>query len=42
MANVYNEARPKGRPDGNPIDDYVVEGHADHVFATSKTATRSH
>ena len=37
MANVYIEARPKGRPDGSPIDDYVVEDHADHVLATFKT-----
>ncbi|MBS0521949.1 MAG: hypothetical protein JSR90_24870 [Proteobacteria bacterium] len=37
MANVYVEARPKGRPDGSPIDDYVVEDHADHVLATCKT-----
>jgi len=34
MANVYVEARPKGRPDGTPIDDYVVEDHADHVLGT--------
>lgn len=25
MANVYIEARPKGRAEGTPIDDYVVE-----------------
>jgi len=25
MANVYVEARPKGRPEGSHIDDYVVE-----------------
>jgi len=37
MANVYVEARPKGRPHGDPIDDYVVEDHADHVLHTSKT-----
>jgi hypothetical protein len=37
MANVYIEARSKGRPDGSPIDDYVVEDHADHVLATFKT-----
>jgi len=29
MANVYVEARPKGRPEGSHIDDYVVEDHAD-------------
>lgn len=41
MANVYVEARPKGRPEGSPINDYVVEDHADHVlgtFATQKQA----
>jgi hypothetical protein len=32
MANVYVEARPKGRPAGDHIDDYVVEDHADHVL----------
>jgi hypothetical protein len=32
MANVYVEARPKGRPEGTHIDDYVVEDHADHVL----------
>ena len=25
MANVHVEARPKGRPEGSRIDDYVVE-----------------
>ena len=41
MANVYVEARPKGRPEGSAIDDYVVEDHTDHVlgtFATQKQA----
>lgn len=37
MAVVYIEARPKGRPEGSPITDYVVEEHADHVLATFKT-----
>lgn len=37
MANVYIEARPKGRPEGTRIDDYVVEDHADHVLATFPT-----
>ena len=31
------EARPKGRPEGTPIDDYVVEDHTDHVLATFNT-----
>ena len=37
MANVFVEARPKGRPEGSHIEDYVVEDHADHVLATFKT-----
>ena len=37
MANVYVEARPKGRSEGSPIEDYVVEDHADHVLDTFKT-----
>ena len=37
MGNVYIEARPKGRPEGAGIDDYVVEDHADHVLAEFKT-----
>ena len=36
MANVYVEARPKGR-DGAPISHYVVEDHADHVLHTAQT-----
>lgn len=37
MANVYVEARPKGRSEGSPIDDYVVEDYADHILATFRT-----
>lgn len=37
MANVYVEARPKDRPEGSAIQDYVVEDHADHVLGTFKT-----
>jgi hypothetical protein len=37
MANVYIEARPKARAEGDPVDDYVVEDHADHVLKTFKT-----
>lgn len=37
MANVYIEPRPKGRADGSPIDDYVVEDHTDHVLHTADT-----
>ena len=36
MGNVFIEARPKGRPEGCPIQDYVVETHADHALATFK------
>ena len=25
MTNVYEEPRPKGRPEGSKIDDYVLE-----------------
>jgi hypothetical protein len=35
MANVYVEPRPKGRPEGTAIDDYVVEDHADHVLTAA-------
>jgi hypothetical protein len=37
MANVYVEPRPKGRPEGEPIDDYVVEDHAGHALGEFKT-----
>ena len=37
MPKVDVEARPKGRPEGSAIDDYVVEDDADHVLATFKT-----
>jgi len=37
MPNVYIEARPKGRPEGSHIDDYVVEDAADHVLSTHAT-----
>jgi hypothetical protein len=37
MAIVYVEGRPKGRPEGSRIDDYVVEDHADQVLHTSGT-----
>ena len=35
MANVYIEARPKGRPEGSGIERYVVEDHADSVLKTT-------
>jgi len=37
MAVVYIEARPKGKPEGTRIDDYVVEDHADHALASFQT-----
>jgi hypothetical protein len=37
MANVYIEPRPKGRPEGTPIEDYAVEDHADSVLSTHRT-----
>jgi len=37
MPNVYVEARPKGRPEGTHIEDYVVETDKDHVLGTFKT-----
>jgi len=37
MPKVFVEPRPKDRPEGSAIEDYVVEDHADHVLATFKT-----
>jgi hypothetical protein len=37
MANVYVEARPKGRPEGSAIEDYVVEDQAGDLLGTFKT-----
>ena len=37
MAVVYVEARPKGKAEGSPITDFVVEDHADRVMHTSDT-----
>lgn len=37
MATVYVEARPKGRPEGTRIDDYVVETQGDQVLGTFST-----
>jgi hypothetical protein len=37
MAAVYIEARPKGRGEHAPIEDYVVETEGDHVLKTTKT-----
>lgn len=37
MAIVFVEARPKGRPEGTSIDDYVVETQGDQVLGTFYT-----
>ena len=37
MGNVYIASRPKSRPHGSHIEDYVVEDHADHALGTFKT-----
>ncbi len=34
MANVYVGARPKGRAEGEPTEDYVVEDHAGSTIST--------
>lgn len=37
MPNVYIEARPKGRPEGAAIEDYVIEDHADSILSIHQT-----
>lgn len=37
MSIVFVEARPKGKAEGAPVADYVVEDHADHSLATFHT-----
>ena len=37
MASVFVEARPKGRPEGSAITDYVVETAGDQVLKTTAT-----
>ena len=37
MAVVFIEARPKDKPEGSPIDDYVIEDHANHILASFRT-----
>ncbi|WP_298242052.1 hypothetical protein [uncultured Bradyrhizobium sp.] len=37
MAVVFIEPRPKGKPEGSKIEDYVVEDHADHALGTFPT-----
>jgi hypothetical protein len=41
MAIVYVEARPKGKPQGSPIIDYVVEDYADHILKICSTQTEA-
>ncbi len=41
MAKVYVEARPKGKPEGSPITDYVVEDHANSVLHTTDTQAKA-
>jgi len=42
MPNIFVEARPKGRPEGSPIEGYVVEDHADELgeFETQDEAIK--
>ena len=37
MAKVFIEPRPKGRPEGSAITDYVVEMEGDIVLKTTQT-----
>ena len=37
MTTVFIEARPKGRPEGSAIEDYVVEEQGGRVLKTFKT-----
>jgi hypothetical protein len=37
MEKVFIEARPKGRREGSPIEDYVAEEEGDRVLKTFKT-----
>jgi hypothetical protein len=41
MVNVYVEARPKGRPEGDPTEGYVVEDHADQVLGEFSTQSQA-
>ena len=42
MATVYVQARPKGRPDGSPINDYVVEAVRAVARGRSRLRTAPH
>jgi hypothetical protein len=37
MTDLFVEPRPKGKPDGSAISDFVVEDHAGYVLATFQT-----
>jgi hypothetical protein len=37
LANVYIEARPKGRPEGTLVIDYVIEDHSNRLLASCRT-----
>ena len=37
MAKVFIEPRPKGRPEGAAIEDFVVEEEGERVLKTFKT-----
>jgi len=37
IGNVYIESRPRGRPEGSTIVDYVVEDRSDHVLGKFNT-----
>lgn len=37
MANVFIEPRPKGRPEGSAIEDYVVEDHTNPILHSART-----
>jgi hypothetical protein len=41
MPNVCVEPRPKGRPEGSDIEDFVVEDHADHILASFRTQQKA-
>ena len=37
MTTVFIEARPKGRLEGSPIEDFVVEEKGDRILKTLRT-----
>jgi hypothetical protein len=34
---LFVEPRPKGKREGEPVEEFVVEDHTDHALATFKT-----